>query len=170
MIASTQTNSPLAGANSAPPVAIATAKLKSAGLRITQPRLTILAALVKRGQPASIETIHEDLGKRACDLVTVYRCMAAFEEIGIVRRTYFHNGTGLYSLSLDAAPRYHIVSKATNSVQELDAVTASELRAALGAIEDKIRARGYTGVSHIAEFFGTPPPPSRNSGATPEVR
>ncbi len=170
MIASTQTNSPLAGADSAPPVAVATAKLKSAGLRITQPRLTILAALVKRGQPASIETIHEDLGKRGCDLVTVYRCMSAFEEIGIVRRTYFHNGTGLYSLSLDAAPRYHIVSKATDSVQELDAETASELRAALGAIEDRLRARGYTGVSHIAEFFGTPPTASRNSGAMPEVR
>ena len=151
------------------PVAVATAKLKSAGLRITQPRLTILAALVERGSPVSIEVIHEDLGRRACDLVTVYRCMAAFEEIGIVRRTYFHNGTGLYSLSLDAAPHYHVVSKTTNSVHELDPEAASELSAALVAIEDKLRARGYTGVSHMAEFFGTPPATSRIS-VMPEVR
>jgi Fur family ferric uptake transcriptional regulator len=169
MIASTQTNSPLAGADADTPVAIATAKLKAAGLRITQPRLTILAALVKRGQPSSIETIHLDLGKRACDLVTVYRCMAAFEEIGIVRRTYFHNGTGLYSLSLDAAHRYHVVSKATDSVHELDAATAGELHAALVAIEDKLRAHGYTDVSHIAEFFGTPPASNRVATA-PEAR
>lgn len=169
MIASTQTNSPLAGTTTVTPVAVATAKLKSAGLRITQPRLTILAALVKRGHPASIETIHEDLGKHACDLVTVYRCMAAFEEIGIVRRTYFHNGTGLYSISLDSAPHYHIVSKATDSVHELDAETALELRAALESIEDRLRARGYTGVSHIAEFFGTPPSGNRLASAS-EIR
>ena len=169
MIASLQTHSPFTTTAIASAVAIAAAKLKSAGLRITQPRLTILAALIKRDRPSSIDLIHEDLGKRACDLVTVYRCMAAFEEIGIVRRTYFHTGTGLYSLNLDAGPRYHVVSKATNSVQELDAETASELRAALVIIENKLRARGFTNVSHLAEFFGTPPAPGRSS-LPPEIR
>jgi Fur family ferric uptake transcriptional regulator len=161
MIASTQTNSPITGPDAATSVSVAAAKLKSAGLRITKPRLTILAALVQRGQPASIESIHADLGKRGCDLVTVYRCMAAFEQIGLVRRTFFHNGTGLYALSLDSAPRYHVVSKATDSLEELDAESAAELRAALTAIESKLRARGYTDVSHIAEFFGTPPAAGR---------
>ena len=115
MISSTQTNSPLAKTDAKTAVATATARLKAAHLRITQPRLTILAAMFRRSQPESIETIHEALGKNGCDLVTVYRCMAVFEEIGIVRRTYFHNGTALYSLRLDDAPHYHIVSKATNS-------------------------------------------------------
>ena len=102
MIASTQTNSPLFGhGQTESPVAIATARLRTAGLRITQPRLKILATLVKFGRPTSIEVIHDDLGRRGCDLVTVYRCLAAFEDIGIVRRSYFHNGTTLFSLSVD---------------------------------------------------------------------
>ena len=100
MIASTQTNHPLSGnakiGSRAPSaVELATAKLKSAGLRITQPRLAILAALSKRAQPTSIEQLHGDVGADNCDLVTVYRCMAAFEDIALVRRAFFHNGTAL---------------------------------------------------------------------------
>src|SRR5579871_4865828 len=53
----------------------ACAHLKSAGLRITRPRLAILEALLARVEPASIEQIHEMLGTDKCDLVTVYRCM-----------------------------------------------------------------------------------------------
>jgi len=90
MIASTQTNHPLAGlqkgANQQAALEFATAKLKSAGLRITQPRLAILASLSSRAQPTSIEQIHESVGATTCDLVTIYRCMAAFEEIGLVRK------------------------------------------------------------------------------------
>ncbi len=163
MIASTQTNSPLAAPDSDSPVVIATAKLKAAGLRITHPRLTILATLVKLGQPASIEAIHEDLGKNGCDLVTVYRCMAAFEEIGLVRRSFFHNGTALFALSVDDRARYHVVCKATRNVEELDSETAMELRAAMLAVETKLRALGYTEISHMAEFFGTAPGHSRAS-------
>ena len=163
MNSSPQTNSPLAKTDAKTAVATATARLKAAHLRITQPRLTILAAMFRRSQPESIETIHEALGKNGCDLVTVYRCMAVFEEIGIVRRTYFHNGTALYSLRLDDAPHYHIVSKATNTVDELDPATALELNAALVAVEDKLRALGFTNVSHIAEFFGTAPTAGRAS-------
>ena len=163
MSSSTQTNSKLAQADAKSAVATATARLKAAHLRITQPRLTILATMFRRSKPESIETLHEALGKGGCDLVTVYRCMAVFEEIGIVRRTYFHNGTALYSLRLDDTAHYHIVSKATNSVAELDAAAALELNAALVAVEDKLRALGFTNVSHIAEFFGTPPTTSRTS-------
>ncbi len=161
MIASTQTNSPISGASGPAPVAEATARLKAAGLRITQPRLRILAVLVKRGLPVSIEQIHADLGIRACDLVTVYRCVAAFEEVGIVQRTFLHNGTGLYTLNLDARTRYHVVDKIGQTVEELDPETSALVRAALADAEATLRARGYTNVSHIAEFFGTPPVVSR---------
>lgn len=161
MTTSSQSNAPLVKTDAKTAVATATDRLKAAHLRITQPRLTILAAMFRSSQPESIETIHETLGKSGCDLVTVYRCMAVFEEIGIVRRTYFHNGTALYSLRLDAAPHYHIVSKVTNTVDELDPATALELNAALVAVENKLRELGYTNVSHIAEFFGTAPALSR---------
>lgn len=176
MIASTQTNHPLAGtgkpAAAAPgAVELATAKLKSAGLRITQPRLAILAALSRRAQPTSIEQLHEDVGAENCDLVTVYRCVAAFEEIALVRRAFFHNGTALYEINLGQPTRYHVVCKQTNQVEELDADSADELRRAIENVQEKLRARGYADVGHIVEFFGVAPQLARTaSPAMPAVR
>ncbi len=179
MIASTQTNHPLSGngksgGRNPTAVELATAKLKSAGLRITQPRLAILEALSKRAQPTSIEQLHEDVGADNCDLVTVYRCMAAFEEISLVRRAFFHNGTALYEINLGQPTRYHVVCKATNRVEELDADTADELRRTIVGVQEKLRARGYAEVGHIVEFFGIAPPPARTAAtaapAMPAVR
>jgi Fur family ferric uptake transcriptional regulator len=167
MIASTQTNHPLAGGKSGgkspSPVELATARLKSAGLRITQPRLAILAELARQSQPVSIENLHDKLGASTCDLVTVYRCMAAFEEIELVRRAFFHNGTALYEINPGQPTRYHVVCKSTNRVEELDAATSAELNQTLHQIEEKLRARGYAEVGHIVEFFGVAPAPGRIS-------
>src|SRR6185295_17013015 len=154
MIASTQTNHPLVstakhGTRVLAPVETATAKLKAAGLRITQPRLAILAALSKRAEPTSIEQLHEDVGADNCDLVTVYRCMAAFEDIGLVRRAFFHNGTALYEINLGQPTRYHVVCKTTNRVEELDGETSDELRRAIETVQEKLRGRGYGDVGHI---------------------
>ena len=161
MLASTQTNHPLAGArsgNRAPsPVELATAKLQSAGLRITQPRIAILAALNKCSAPTSIEQLHTELGSGTCDLVTVYRCMAAFEEIGLVRRAFFHNGTAVYEINLGQPTRYHVVCKATDRVEELDTETSAELSRTLTEVEGKLRARGFAELGHIVEFFGVSP-------------
>jgi Fur family transcriptional regulator, ferric uptake regulator len=172
MIASTQTNYPLSGTNNskatrAPTaVELATSKLKSAGLRITQPRLAILAALAKRAQPTSIEQLHSDVGTNNCDLVTVYRCMAAFEDIGLVRRAFFHNGTALYEMNLGQPTRYHVVCKSTNRVDEIDAVTAEELRRTIESVQEKLRARGYGDVGHIVEFFAVAPQNMRTAAST----
>jgi Fur family ferric uptake transcriptional regulator len=158
MIASTQTNHPVAGEtraalDSASALQLATTRLKSAGLRITQPRLAILAALNRRATPSSIEQIHDDVGAANCDLVTVYRCMAVFEEIGVVRRAYFHNGTTLYELNLGLPTRYHVVCKGTNEVLELEPELTQELRNTIDSIEQKLRTRGFAKVGHLVEFF-----------------
>jgi Fur family transcriptional regulator, ferric uptake regulator len=167
MIASTQTNHPLTGSNKSSknlsPVELATAKLKAAGLRITQPRLAILAALTKRAQPTSIEQLHEEVGAHNCDLVTVYRCISAFEEIGLVRRAFFHNGTALYEIDLGQPTRYHVVCKSTNRVDDLDSDISEELRRSIEHVQEKLRARGYGDVGHIVEFFGVAP----HTGRTP---
>lgn len=162
MIASTQTNHPLASVKQAgakPQVAIdvACSRLKAAGLRITQPRVAILEALIKRNQPASIEQIHGDLSNSACDLVTVYRCLAAFQEVGLVRLCYFHNGTSLYQINLENESPYHVVSKETNEVEQLDQESSAELRAVLSRIQETLKARGYTEVSHMVQFFAQKP-------------
>jgi len=161
MIASTQTNHPLAsvktGVKPQAAIDVACARLKAAGLRITQPRVAILEALIKRSAPASIEQIHGDLADSACDLVTVYRCLAAFQEVGLVRLCYFHNGTSLYQIALDNESPYHIVSKDTNEVEQLDDENSAELRTLIKRIEENLKARGYTDVSHLVEFFAQKP-------------
>ncbi len=162
MIASTQTQQPLAEANSTnskgqTPIAVACARLRGAGLRITQPRIAILNALIKRGQPTTIEQIHDDLEAGSCDLVTVYRCLSAFEDIGIVRRSFYHNGTSLYSMSLGEVHPYHVICKETNQVEEIDLDTTVELRKNVQKIEELLKTRGYSNVTHVVEFFGLAP-------------
>lgn len=161
MISATQTNHPLNDNDEDSPSAIALQvackRLKSAGLRITQPRIAILETLIGRSLPASIEQIHAELSGTICDLVTVYRCLAAFEELGLVRRCFFHNGASLYQIALDDSPAYHIVDKTSNAVSELDQELAQELSLAMRKIEQKLIARGYTNVSHLVEFFARAP-------------
>lgn len=164
MIASTQTNHPIAGVNGAEgarpipdPLVYSKARLKAAGLRITQPRLAILAELARQPQPVSTEAIHALLGSDTCDLVTVYRCLSAFEEIGLVRRSFRPSGTAHYEINLGQPARYRILCKATNEATDLDEAASAELRRSLHKIEEQLRARGYEDVGHFAEFFGRPP-------------
>ena len=168
MIASTQSNSPVAESKSPTskgqsPLNVACAKLKTAGLRITQPRIAILSALAKRGQPTTIEQIHADLESGSCDLVTVYRCLSAFEDIGLVRRSFFHNGTSLYALSLGEDHPYHVICKETNRMQQIDPQTTAELRRNVLQIEELLKARGYNNVTHVVEFFGLAPASASSS-------
>lgn len=154
MIASTQSNHPLtSGKDFGPatsPIDLACARLKSAGLRVTQPRIAILEALIQRNSPASIEQIHNDLASDSCDLVTVYRCLAAFEGLGLVRRCFFHNGTSLYEINLNDSDHHHIVCKSCGRVERID-VSLTE------GVERMLRERGYDQVTYMVEFFGVCP-------------
>lgn len=161
MISSTQTNHPLvnvaASDQNSQLLDKAFETLRNQGLRITQPRIAILTALVQQLRPSTIEHIHAELKEGSCDLVTVYRCLAAFEEIGIVRRSYYHNGTSLYEISLGKEAQYHVVSKNADSVEQLDPESVAELRETIQRIEERLRARGHSSVSHVVEFFSTAP-------------
>ncbi len=161
MISSTQTNHPLHGKTMADEsqsrLAAACGRLRGAGLRITQPRIAIINALIARAQPISIEQIHADLNNKSCDLVTVYRCLAAFEDIGLVRRSFYHNGTSLYQLSDGKATVYHVVAKDTQEIRDLDADTSARLAAAIQVVEDQLKAEGYQNVTHVLEFFAKSP-------------
>jgi Fur family ferric uptake transcriptional regulator len=158
MIASTQSNDSLANVKAAAvtsPLDLACAKLKAGGLRVTRPRRAILTALLGRTEPSSIEQIHAELGAGRCDLVTVYRCIAAFAAIRLVRRAFFLNGTCLYEIDLGETTRYHVVCPRTRQMDEIDRETAGELGRALRLVEAALQARGYRDVGHILEFIGS---------------
>ena len=162
MIASTQTHHPFVGPGGKPTptselLAQVAERIHAAGGRVTKPRIAMLSALVARGHPVTIEQIHRDVGVDRCDLVTIYRSMAAFEELGVVRRSFFHDGTVLYEIILNQPARYHVLCKATNQVVQLDPETAAELHRSLEAVQRKLRARGFASVTHRVEFFGVSP-------------
>lgn len=156
MIASTQSNHPLDKVKEEPvgmaglSIGQACERLKAAGLRITQPRITILESLIRRKGPASIEQIHGDLAGDMCDLVTVYRCLAVLEELGLVRRCFFHNGTSLYEINLGGARHHYIICKSCGKVDNID------LDLVEGA-ERMLHEHGYTNVTSMVEFFGVCP-------------
>ena len=131
--------------------------VRKAGLRVTKPRLALLDALAAAGVPVSIEQLHKTVGGDTCDLVTVYRCMGAFERSGVVARSYFHDGTTLFRLVKADTDRYHyhVLCKTTNQVNPLDASSSAKIKQVVQQVEKALREQGYTDVGHIVEFFGT---------------
>lgn len=121
--------------------------LREHGFRITRPRKAILDVLLKKGGPATIEEIHLGLTPGLCDLATVYRCLAAFEKLDLVRRSHFHDGTSLYELDMGPEHHHHIVCTSCRKVETLDFCVVEGL-------ERLIRERGYRNITHMLEFFG----------------
>jgi Fur family ferric uptake transcriptional regulator len=120
-------------------------------MRVTKPRVAIIEALLKRESPVSIEQLHQELNERSCDLVTVYRCLSAFEEIGLVRRSFHHNGTSLFEFAHGGRQRsYHILCKSCGKSEPVDYFSVDGL-------ERVLKERGYTQLTHLVEFFGICP-------------
>jgi len=144
--------------SSTTPFDSAIVKLRAVGLRVTQPRILILNVLLKRIEPATIEQIAEDLKTDGFyDLVTVYRCVSVFEELGLVRRSFLPSGTSLFQLIESEASLYHVVCRETERVEPLDAATHAELDAAVKRVEATLKSRGYSNISQRIQFFGVSP-------------
>lgn len=155
MISSIHTNSPFAKFADQDAIIL---KLRTAGLRITQPRLALLDVLCSTNQPATIEQLYGRINRQTCDLVTFYRCIAAFEKAGVVYRSGFgERGAALYLVASDSQRRYPLVQKGTRHVEQLDEDLSSELHAAIESVQSKLRDRGYRRLEHIVEFFAEAP-------------
>ena len=99
-------------------------QLKSAGLRITQPRMFVLELLSKATTPLSAQGIHEELvaSKKSLDLVSVYRILEMLQEQGLVHRDA-ENGSYFSCVHCKQCPENtHIFLKCLDcsNVRELD--------------------------------------------------
>ncbi len=124
--------------------------LRKNNLSVTKPRKLILSFLLSDHGPFSIEEIHKGLGKNACDLATVYRCMGQFEKEGLVERRYFGDETFRYEIRDGSSHHHHVICKNCKGVSKMSYCFISE-------IEKMIRDQGYTDVTHTLEFFGICP-------------
>lgn len=122
--------------------------LRDGNLKITKPRRVILSTLIQEHGPFTMEEIHQRIRREACDLVTVYRCLATLEKVGLVRRCDFGDGSSRYEFSCcDSHHHHHIICKKCRKVETLDTCLVETL-------EKSVREMGYTKVSHSLEFFG----------------
>ena len=125
-----------------------THRLRQDDRRITGPRQDILDALSTNEHPRTIREIHAALPS-PCDLATVYRAMHLLEELKLVKRFDFGDGTARYELICgdNNAHHHHLICHKCDRVVEIDECFPSEL-------ERKIaRRNGFTALTHKLEFF-----------------
>ena len=126
----------------------AVAALRSAGLRITEQRRSILRALAEADGTLSAEETHEALDPGSCDLVTVYRCLESFEKAGTVQRGVRENGTKVYCLAHGADHHHHLTCRVCGLTERIDVCVEADL-------ENLAKERGFKDVSHVLEVYGT---------------
>ncbi len=118
--------------------------------RVTAPRRAILSVLTHEHGPFTADEIHHRMEPGVCDLVTVYRCLSAMEEINLVRRCDFGDGSYRYEFNTGEHHHHHIICRSCHRVQTLDLCMAD-------ALEGMARQMGYANVSHTLEIFGVCP-------------
>lgn len=124
--------------------------LRAEGLRITRPRRKVLGALLASDVPLTARELHDATGG-ACDLVTVYRCVAELERLELVVRHEFGDGNTHFEYQADhAGHRHYVICRECHRMEPIDICPADW-------IDKKVREKGYRNVSHAIEFFGICP-------------
>lgn len=127
---------------------------------------TIRQALAEAGTFLSAQDVHARLwsaGHRI-GIATVYRSLHALAASGDVDVLAAGDGPGAYRACASKEHHHHLLCRACGQTVEVTDPALECLAAAIG------REHGFTGVTHIAEFFGTCPrcgaaPPGSREGA-----
>ena len=96
-----------------------TARLRQRDRRITGPRQLILDVLRREEHPLTARQIHDLLD---CDLATVYRSLRLLEEMTMVKRFDFGDGTARFELlgQNDDGHHHHLVCRECNAIEDYD--------------------------------------------------
>ena len=134
-------------------------QLKSAKMRITAPRVSVLQALLSGHGPFTVEEVFDQVkaGQVGCDLATIYRILGSFEKIGILRRCEFGDGNARFELSgEDNHHHHHVICRVCRKVEGLENCELPELNRFA-------ETTGFTEISHSLEFFGLCPSCAKKS-------
>ena len=140
------------GSRRSPPPDLAQ-RLRRQSRKVTAARRAILELLGRSAHPLTTKEIFTALPKNECDLVTVYRSLRLLEEMCMVKRFDFGDGTGRYELieEGDDGHHHHLVCTRCAEIVELEDCSLLDL-------EERIAARnGFKAVTHKLEFFGLCP-------------
>ena len=122
--------------------------LREAKLKVTDPRKKVLKVLMEKHGPLSIDEIRRSMRKGECDLVTVYRSVAALEERGLVARCDFGDGVARFEYGTTGEHHHHhIICRNCKDVAPFEVCVDPKWKALL-------EQKGYSDLSHNLEFFG----------------
>lgn len=132
--------------------------LRSRGLRATPLRIVLLQVLRGASQPHSIETLHQETrramknqrvqSRGSFDLVTLYRNINSFEQVGFVSKVEIGTGRSLYEFVTPVqAHRHHVICTDCEKIEYLD---VCGLEPHLKILEE----RGYRKLRHRLQFSG----------------
>jgi Fur family transcriptional regulator, ferric uptake regulator len=128
--------------------------LRGRGLKITKARLAILDLLGREHGPFTTDEVFARLSKTRSngpfDVVTIYRCLAKFESIGLISRCDFGDGTVRYELRTSDHHHHHIICRKCKRVEALPDCPVEDRSI-------KLPKMGFKEVSHRLEFFGICP-------------
>jgi Fe2+ or Zn2+ uptake regulation protein len=126
-------------------------RLSNSGFRVTAPRRAIMAVLQASRQPMAPQGIMQ----RAADacpslgLVTVYRALALFAELGLVRRVHHADGCHGY---LTASPGHHHAILCQCCGRAVEFSGSHDLDVLIARLE---RETGYQVDEHLLQLVGT---------------
>jgi len=139
-------------------------KIRQSEYKLTRARQVILETIFLQKGPFSANDLNTRLGKRSrkgtADVVTIYRNLSVFEEIGIISRCDFSDSEVMYEVLVgDQAHHHHIVCRVCHHVESLDFCI-------IEAQEQALKQLGYHELNHRLEFSGICPKCAANRSQT----
>lgn len=122
--------------------------LRSKGLKASRARLGILKALAQSHCPSTVEEIFQKLPSGLCDLATLYRSLASFEEKSILKKIALGDGQSRYEWAEEKNHHHHIVCRICKKIKPISFC-------GLKSLEKQIQKLGYSNIHHSLEFFAT---------------
>jgi len=117
------------------------------GFRKSKKRESVLRFLIQESRPLSVDEILSGLHSMRIDKVSLYRMIAAFEEVGIVQSHDLGDRTRRFEICFEGHHHHHVVCQRCNKVDRLP-------QCSLGSLERSLKRFGYSSISHSLEFFG----------------
>ena len=131
---------------------IALEAMRKANLRVTMPRVQVIRALANSNRPLSAYAIHEAILKEGgrIDVVSVYRILAAFNELDLVHHIGSVDGYLACGMSGHCdADTEHLICTSCGKVTETEVPSKSA-----DAIQSQLQEQGFVREAIKVEVLG----------------
>lgn len=129
--------------------------LKRSGLRLTQSRSIMLAALLRSAAPVTLAQLQTAIQPQRVALATLFRSMLRLEDAELVTRTIDHHGTTNWELNVGRIRAFHLTDRQTGEITALDPDIAQPLHDLVARIEQLLVQRGYSHLQLNIAFNGS---------------